>query len=511
MSAVLYLGVTAALGLATLWATDGQFTYPLDDTYIHLTVARTLAESGTWGLRPGEFAGVSSSPLWTTLLAGVVVLVGTWEIAPLILNLVGGLAVLWFADRLIRRAGWEGEHALRWLAAFVMVVPLPTLALTGMEHTLQLALTLWLLEAATANAPRLYHLAGLSAALLACRYEGAFVETGLAIWLARRGRYSAIVAVGFGALAPILGYAAMSAAHGGAWLPNSVLVKAGAPDSIAGLSSALGRVSTQLVASLKPRPELFLALFAVLIPRTAGRAAGALLTTIFLVAVVAQSLLVPIRVFFRYEASVVGLGILAAATLVPAFGRTGRMRTLIIAGAAALAVGTLALRAVEAIARTPDGCRNVYEQQRQMARFLGGYGSETTVAVNDIGAVSYFSKVQVLDLAGLATQEVSDFRRQGTFDSAAMTRLAREHGADLAIVYPEYFVGRTAIPESWVQVQRWRIENRASAAFDTVGFYATSHDGAKALSHALDAFTPSLPDSVRVEPSQAGTSAPPAL
>src|SRR5215216_247883 len=42
--------------------------FPLDDTWIHLTYARNLAEYGQWAFRLGERSAGSTAPLWTFLL-----------------------------------------------------------------------------------------------------------------------------------------------------------------------------------------------------------------------------------------------------------------------------------------------------------------------------------------------------------------------------------------------------------------------------------------------------------
>ena len=43
--------------------------FPLDDTWIHLTYARNLADHGEWAFRLGERSSGSTSPLWTFLLS----------------------------------------------------------------------------------------------------------------------------------------------------------------------------------------------------------------------------------------------------------------------------------------------------------------------------------------------------------------------------------------------------------------------------------------------------------
>src|SRR5512141_2244138 len=43
--------------------------FPLDDSWIHLTYARNLAEHGEWAFRLGQRSAGSTSPLWTVLLS----------------------------------------------------------------------------------------------------------------------------------------------------------------------------------------------------------------------------------------------------------------------------------------------------------------------------------------------------------------------------------------------------------------------------------------------------------
>ena len=61
--------VVAGAGWLDSTAANGTFVYTLDDAYIHLTIGRTLAEHGVWGVSPREYSSASSSPLWTILLA----------------------------------------------------------------------------------------------------------------------------------------------------------------------------------------------------------------------------------------------------------------------------------------------------------------------------------------------------------------------------------------------------------------------------------------------------------
>ena len=59
---------SAALYLFAASAFAGALGYPLDDAWIHQTLARNLVERGEWSINPGTPAAVSTAPLWTLLL-----------------------------------------------------------------------------------------------------------------------------------------------------------------------------------------------------------------------------------------------------------------------------------------------------------------------------------------------------------------------------------------------------------------------------------------------------------
>ena len=86
----LYLGLVGILLWVSLARTGGTFVYAQDDPYIHLALARTLADHGVWGIRPTEFTSASSSPLWTLLLAALWKLGAQAVWVPFALNILFG-------------------------------------------------------------------------------------------------------------------------------------------------------------------------------------------------------------------------------------------------------------------------------------------------------------------------------------------------------------------------------------------------------------------------------------
>ena len=86
-------GVAALYGTITA-RTDSVHVYLLDDPYIHMAVAKNLAQHGVWG--PTRYAPgfASSSPLWVLLLAGSYLVVGVRDLIPFAFNVIFGLGIV---------------------------------------------------------------------------------------------------------------------------------------------------------------------------------------------------------------------------------------------------------------------------------------------------------------------------------------------------------------------------------------------------------------------------------
>jgi hypothetical protein len=123
----------------------------IDDAYITIDYARTLAQHGQWALEPGHQSNTATSPLNVLLLAGLIVVSG----APVVsvgLLLVASLAATGAALSVIcARLGWS-----QWLAAMAvsLLVVNPLLISTiGLETYLGLALVAILGCAVVARRP----------------------------------------------------------------------------------------------------------------------------------------------------------------------------------------------------------------------------------------------------------------------------------------------------------------------------------------------------------------------
>ena len=507
-----YWTLTFALLMVGLGRTGGVFVYAQDDPYIHLTIARTLAIHGVWGIRADEFASASSSPLWTALLA-VLWKVGaraTWW--PLVLNLIAGAGTLSFAHEVLRP---RLLPIPRFLALMVLTAatPLPTLALIGMEHSLQILLVLALVWVATGiieeeARSRIGLLCLLAALLAATRYEGLLVVGAAAAVMALNRRYIAACASGLASLAPVVLFGVYSTVHGALPLPNSVLMKSG-PGRFATLGSGIAAVASDWLAVLNifGRPPVLTLTIAVLLAlafmwtahnREDARIRNAGL--IFLASVTLHVCLVKIEWFFRYEAYLVALGILTMALACSlrmrgALPRLPQERTMPASMLAILLCLPVAVRSLSAVAVTPGAMRNVFEQQYQMGLFFRGAYPGDPIAVNDIGAVGWLSPSPIVDIVGLATKEVADLKRHRRFDGPALERLIAVRGVRAVAMYEKVF--EPIIPRSWTLVGEWTIANNVGVSEDTVGFYAPTPADVTRLRGALDAFATALPGTVK--------------
>src|SRR5512142_739459 len=92
--------------------------FPLDDTWIHLTYARNLAEHGEWAFRLGERSAGSTAPLWTVLLSiGFLI-----HLAPYVWTYLLGWVVLTLlavcAENVARKLASSYQSRIPWVGLF---------------------------------------------------------------------------------------------------------------------------------------------------------------------------------------------------------------------------------------------------------------------------------------------------------------------------------------------------------------------------------------------------------
>ncbi|MFN7037723.1 MAG: hypothetical protein ACK4SN_15295, partial [Bellilinea sp.] len=155
----------------------------------------------------------------------------------------------------------------------------------------------------------------------------------------------------------------------------------------------------------------------------------------------------------------------------------------------------IAYRGGNALSAYPLAVRNIHEQQVQMARFVSRFYNGQTIVANDIGAISFYADISLIDVVGLANRQTGRWWQEGRWSPEKVAQLAREEGASLAILYPEWFELYPK-PDDWVEVGRWQIADNIVCTSDTVSFYALSPEQADQIAQKLRVFSSELPPTV---------------
>ncbi len=243
---LLGLGVPLAIALcmcAVAWNAEHRggtgFGFPLDDAWIHCTIARNVAQGHGWCYTAGELSQPSSGPLWTLLVAAGFAIFGPVVWVPKVLAalcLVGCVWAVWRLARLLADEGTAGVAAL--LTA--TCAPLVWHGLSGMETPLAALLVtltvdafyrwpagrkrfMWAVLAAASTATRAEALVLLPILALERAFGGAAPAASHAPATGVRRDAMLGVAVGIACLIP---YFALNMTHAGSLFPSTFAAKA---------------------------------------------------------------------------------------------------------------------------------------------------------------------------------------------------------------------------------------------------------------------------------------------
>ena len=511
----LVLGLVACACAAALHMTGGPWAYPLDDTYIHLAMARTLAESGTWGLHPGAFQPASSSPAWTLILGGIFWLLGTSQWTPLLLNAVFAVATALVVNSALAGTIQRSKVRFAATALILFLVPVAPVAVASLEHLLHtLTYLIWLRwyllqmsgnpqEGTARSTGVMAAIAFLLAAVnVSVRFESLFTVAVVCVMGAWRRKWVVAVATGLGALGALGAYGAWAVSQGGQWLPNSVLLKGSGLGLTA--SATLAEFLTRVPRSLgwpghmHMTDLLALATILWLIPvrsRQPDHQWAKDAITVFVLAGILHIQFARLGSFYRYEAYLITTGLVAITIIITGILRSVDRRWIrlgIVTGACVLIL-PLCVRAVRAHVSIPLASRNIYEQQVQMANFVSDYYENAPIGANDIGALSFLGRGRVLDLWGLAETDIAMARRDGRYGTSMIERVTLEYGAEMIVVYDSWFTRFGGLPNSWVRVGQWSVRNNVVLGGDVVTFYASTEEFAEVLAENLRRFGERLP------------------
>jgi len=442
----------------------GTSGFPLDDSWIHLHFARNVAAGLGFVYNPGRPMAGSTAPLWTLLLAAGAFVAG----ATVVMAKVIGVACAIGAALVTRRAAlaWGASPAAGTVGAVALLWtgPIAWGGLSGMEVTLASLLVAGALLALARD--QLWWTVALASLAVLARPEAALLLPLLA--LARPlaiGRIAAFVLVPAAVLAPMVAFAWATV---GAPYPATAAAKVegGLIGWLAGTHEPLEQTllfrpwafAREWIAWLwQTHPLLPLALLALpLAWRRGGRALG--VTGLALLAhPLGMALLAPYRgPGFQEGRYSIHLLPLAVVVLAVAFDATpARLRRPVLALWLALALWTL----VPASERYAWGVENIEAMQVKIGHWVDtNLPPKARLALNDIGAIAFVSRREVIDLMGLVTPEILPYRRQG---EDGVIRYVTEVCPEYVIIFPTWFprlAGRTDLIEPLYRVVLPRVE-----------------------------------------------------
>jgi len=430
--------------------TDGSYVYPLDDTYIHLAMAKNLAFHHNWGVVRDEFCSTSSSPLYAALLALTMKIFGDSSVWPLIVNVVFGNLIVIVSFLYFQRE--HARHSLPNIAfpfycVFLFTpVLLHVQILSGMEHTLHIFLILsafMLFSELIENRVHgkcMYQLRG-KALFFCCigllcltRYESMFFIAPVIFVLILFRQYKDAAIALFAGFLPVVVFGIYSISQGGFFFPNPLLIKAGAPLT-SGIFPALKGIAGQIYRNLCA-PAFYVPIMLICIgvlfnaARHTGKYTFQRLPTmlaelvkqnapafVVLATILLHGMFARFGWLYRYEAYLYGLLCLIFTLTVykqfPELLMEANARYSAHFVAAVLAVFLLpfmSARFYGAHGAIKYGGKNIYDQQIQMARFLRSFYNDAHVVANDIGAIAYFTNIKLLDVVGLGSTSVLKYK-----------------------------------------------------------------------------------------------------
>jgi hypothetical protein len=480
--------VTAALtlGLGLFWlrqwqiaGTGGWSSFPLDDSWIHLHFARNLAEGHGFAYNAGVPVGGSTAPLWTLTLAAGFALLGAHPYWAKVFGIAATLATALVTARLARR--WTDERWLALLAGIVTAIagPLVWGALSGMEVSLAALLV---------TAGLLRHTDGhdWTTALLLGLAVLARPEALLLIPLVWMGgpitwkRTALFVGMTAGCVGP---WALFNLTTTGTPLPATASAKI--EGGLIGFLSGT-RPSARWTFMETPRRfeaewlewlwsvNVFLPILILVglwfLWQRRGRAVG-LPATVLLLHPIAMALLAPYRgpgfQEGRYSIHLLPLAICVAVAGLAGLARWPRIRVA-LAGAFLLASLVTVRPAAD---RYAWAVQNIDAMQVRLGRWVTTHTPpDARLALNDVGAIAYVSRREVVDLMGLITPAILPYRRAG---EAGVLRYLERTCPDYLIIFPAWFPSLSAMEDRFTAIYRLRLDHNTVAGADEMVVYET--------------------------------------
>ena len=436
------IAAASVLSFALFLATSAltfRIGFPLDNSWIHLTYARNLALRGEWAFLPGVPSAGSTAPLWSALLAIGFLL----RLAPYNWTyFLGGFF-------LFALAAFAEISARRLLASYHPRVPLIGLffafewhlvwsAGSGMETLLHASLVTIILILLTEPSPRPLTLGLLTALSVWVRPDGLTLLGPVVLILSLRGKPVSSLTrffIGFGFLFGL--YLLFNLMLSGSPFPNTFYAKQAEYGvwQVRPLSEKLGKSLLQLLTgpSLVVLPGVVIWLAKSIREHDWGMLAGMVwFAGYFLI----YSLRLPPYQHGRYLMPAMPIlflwSLLGVAKTFQKTAASPMSRLMRVAWAGVIFLTSAGFLGIGARSYAHDVALIETEMVETAKWVDANIPPEALIAAHDIGALGYFDRHGLIDLAGLVSPDVIPFLR----DEARLADYLDQRGAEYFIAFP---------------------------------------------------------------------------
>ncbi|MFA6467708.1 MAG: hypothetical protein WCW35_02350 [Bacteroidota bacterium] len=501
-SSVLLLFIVAEF-VSILKINSGTFVYTLDDAYIHLSVAESIANGG-YGINPGEFSSPSSSILWPFLLAPFTFFSFVVYV-PLLLNIFCSFGTLFFSWKILETVFHDIENK----SFIVLLLSILSIAATGMvplifsgmEHSLQIMTVVIVLfvmvqELRGVFDPRAVVFAIILASTV--RYENLSICLFAISFFFVRGRIRSTLHALAGVAGIHLLFSLFLWYNDASFLPTSVLLKTNSlQSSMVSIPKFVGTVNSYF-GGFYFAVAVFSIGYYFLKTRTEPFAILGLGSAFIILLHLLNGYTQPLGDFstdlaysFRYE-----MYMWIFALLVLMISGKSVIRSVVRfspAFAAVVLVGAemfFCARVNSAIFTVPTAANNIYEQHYQNHRLLTEFYIGPA-AVNDIGYAAFQNDEVILDLWGLASRDAWKLRIANPLKTEWIDSIVISKGITFAILYDVWF---PFLPPTWTKVGELTLTKReVTASENVVSYYAVRTDAVHQVTDAMKLWQKTLP------------------
>ncbi len=425
--------------------------FPLDDAWIHQTYARNLALHGEWAFIPGKFSGGSTSPLWSALLTIGFLL----KLAPFAWTFFLGAMALWGISLLGEKAArglipayctrfpWVGTVlALEWHLVWA--------AASGMETLLYALLVTSALVFLISGSKRYFSLGLLIGLSVWVRPDGITLlgPAVVVIFLCEPSwfnRLRALVNLGLGFGSPFALYLFFNLVISGHPWPNTFYAKQAEYAVYLRLPfwERLGGEALQPLIGVGVilLPGVVLLIISAVRQRAWGILAAAAWLAGFLI-------LFAWRLPVTYQH---GRYVMPAMPIFFLLGLAGLVKNGLIIGPGSWRVITTSWRLAALVVLVIFWGRGAFTYAQDVAVIESemvatakwvsvNVPPDSLVAAHDIGALGYYGKHNLVDLAGLISPEVIPFLR----DEQQIAVYLNGRGVSYLVAFPDWYPSLTA-------------------------------------------------------------------